>query len=136
MAAALQFAEQAEKFADSAARHLTEDPRDMRIAEVSAGIAQAYAALSLAEVQRAPGANVRTAAVDAGVSPVGRETRESVLVRIGMQMPTLWDWGRLQDECAGTFGVPIEDASLRELKQILKRLVDIRWAQDGVTCPF
>lgn len=134
MAAALKFAEQAEKFADSAARHLTEDPRDMRIAEVSAGIAQAYAALSLAECQRPAAVDTRPVAVEPAAG--GRESRESVLVRIGMQMPTLWDWERLQDESLGLFGVPIQDASVRELKLILKRLVDIRWAQDGATCPF
>ena len=133
MAAALRFAEQAEKFADSAARHLTEDPRDMRIAEVSAGIAQAYAALAVAESQRPRAVVAATRVEDA---PEFYETRECVLVRIGTMMPTLWDFERLQDEFVGKFGVPMADASLRDLRQFVKRLSEIRWAQAGDSCPF
>jgi hypothetical protein len=52
MADAAWYAREAEKFADTAARHMTEDPRDMRISEVAAGIAQAYATLALTASQR------------------------------------------------------------------------------------
>lgn len=48
MASAAWYAGKAEHYAETAARHLTEDPRDMRIAEVAAGIAQAYATLAAA----------------------------------------------------------------------------------------
>jgi hypothetical protein len=133
MAAALRFAEQAEQFADNAARHLTEDPRDMRIAEVSAGIAQAYAALAAAESQRS---RAVAAPVRVDAAPEFYETRECVLVRIGTMMPTLWDFERLQDEFVGKFGVPMADASLRDLCQFVKRLSEIRWAQAGDPCPF
>jgi hypothetical protein len=107
MAGALWFAEQAEKFADTAARHLTEDPRDMRIAEVSAGIAQAYASLAAAESQR-PRVVVAPARMED--APQFRETREGVLVRIGTMMPDLWDLERLESEFSDMVGVSLTDA--------------------------
>ena len=48
MASGAQHYEMAERYADMAHRHLTEDPADMRIAEVAAWTAQAYATLALA----------------------------------------------------------------------------------------
>lgn len=50
MTAAELFAE-AEQLAETARRHITEDPRDMRIAEVSAAVGQLYATLALAATQ-------------------------------------------------------------------------------------
>lgn len=38
----------AERFAKRAAEHLTEDPADMRIAEIAMGIGQVHATLALA----------------------------------------------------------------------------------------
>lgn len=45
---------EAARLAEIAARHITEDPRDMRIAEVSAYAAQAHATLALAAAQAMP----------------------------------------------------------------------------------
>jgi hypothetical protein len=52
---------EAEKHLANAARHLTEDPRDMRIAEVSAWIGQGHAALAQGEGQAAATADLRDA---------------------------------------------------------------------------
>lgn len=48
------FAREAERLAAGAARHITEDSRDMRIAEVTASVAQVYATLALAAEKRKP----------------------------------------------------------------------------------
>lgn len=52
---------EAEKHLDTAARHCNENPRDMRIAEVSAWIGQGYAALARNEEQAAAAADLREA---------------------------------------------------------------------------
>jgi hypothetical protein len=69
-------------------------------------------------------------------SSPGDKTREFALVHIGTLMPVLWDWERLQDEFVGEFGVPIAEASLRDLSLFAKRLAEIRRAQEDVSCPF
>ncbi|MFB7832054.1 hypothetical protein [Streptomyces sp. NPDC056056] len=51
----------AEKHLDAAARHLTEEPQDMRIAEVAAAIGQGYALLAAGEAATADAASTRHA---------------------------------------------------------------------------
>lgn len=86
---------EAEKHLTNAARHLTEDVRDMRIAEVSAWIGQGHAALARDEEQAATTADLR----EAGQSLRRREyaTREAVSQHIAKALasrePGRWKAG-------------------------------------------
>lgn len=115
----------------------------MRIAEVSAAVAQAYATLALS----VPGVAVVEAHIHDGHGSAyekscsacaeeawqGRETRECVLTCIGAFMPEEWDWSRLENEFIGQVGAPIEEASLRDLKGFRAHLLQLRRAP--VTAP-
>jgi hypothetical protein len=112
---------EAERHLANAARHLTEEPGDMRIAEVAAWIGQGYATLARDEEQAARTADLR----DANTLLRRREcaTREAVATHIAKGLasrePARWS-------AAIELNKTLDDAGLG-----LDDLVDDRLTEDG-----
>jgi len=111
MADATWYGQQAEKFADTAARHLTEDPRDMRISEVAAGIAQAYATLALTASQRPD-----TATTDEAERAATDDDLWSQIEKASWR----WTAQERRAEFAAYFGFEPSEADTRHLAEFLR----------------
>jgi len=112
---------EAEKHLDTAARHLTEHPGDMRIAEVAAAIGQVHATLARDEERAATTADLR----DANTLLRRREyaTREAVAVHIAKALAS-----REPDRWKA--GIDLAKA-LDEADCNLDQLIDARLSDDG-----
>jgi len=112
---------EAEKHLDTAARHLTEHPGDMRIAEVAAAIGQGHAALARDEERAATTADLR----DAITLLRRREyaTREAVATHIAKALAS-----REPDRWKA--GIDLAKA-LDEADCNLDQLIDARLSDDG-----
>lgn len=112
---------EAEKHLDTAARHLTEHPGDMRIAEVAAAIGQGHATLARDEEQAATTADLR----DANTLLRRREyaTREAVSTHIAKALAS-----REPDRWKA--GIDLAKA-LDEADCNLDQLIDARLSDDG-----
>ena len=112
---------EAEKHLDTAARHLTEHPGDMRIAEVAAAIGQGHAALARDEERAATTADLR----DANTLLRRREyaTREAVATHIAKALAS-----REPDRWKA--GIDLAKA-LDEADCNLDQLIDARLSDDG-----
>lgn len=131
MASATWHTQQAEKFADTAARHMTEDPRDMRISEVAAGIAQAYAALALSASRRSEAAAEPTRA-DAAETAASDDGLWALIEQVSWR----WSADERRAEFAAYFGFEPSEADTRHLAEFLRvvRFLFPRYIPKRVQC--